>query len=103
MARHIFILKKYKNLLTIIIPRHIHRADKISSELNNLGLKVTLHSSKNHKLKNTDIYLVDSFGETKKFHKISSSVFLGGSIINRGGQNPLRQQDLVQIFYMVQI
>ena len=86
---HIHLKKKYKNLLTIIIPRHIHRADKISSELNNLGLKVTLHSSKNHKLKNTDIYLVDSFGETKKFHKISSSVFLGGSIINRGGQNPL--------------
>ena len=33
--------------------------------------------------------MVDSFGETKKFHKISSSVFLGGSIIKRGGQNPL--------------
>ena len=32
---------------------------------------------------------MDTFGETKKFHKISSSVFLGGSIINRGGQNPL--------------
>ena len=86
---HIHLKKKYKNLLTIIIPRHIHRANKISSELNNLGLKVTLHSSKNQNLKNTDIYLVDSFGETKKFHKISSSVFLGGSIINRGGQNPL--------------
>jgi 3-deoxy-D-manno-octulosonic-acid transferase len=32
---------------------------------------------------------VDTFGETKKFHKIGSSVFLGGSIMNRGGQNPL--------------
>jgi len=86
---HIHLKKKYKNLLTIIIPRHIHRVYKISSELNNLGLKVTLHSSKNKKLENTDIYLVDSFGETKKFHKISSSVFLGGSVIKRGGQNPL--------------
>ena len=33
--------------------------------------------------------MVDTFGETKKFHKVSSSVFLGGSIIRRGGQNPL--------------
>ena len=33
--------------------------------------------------------MVDTFGETKKFHKVSSSVFLGGSIIKRGGQNPL--------------
>ena len=36
-----------------------------------------------------DIYLVDTFGETDKFHKIGSSVFLGGSVIKRGGQNPL--------------
>ena len=36
-----------------------------------------------------DIYLVDTFGETDKFHKIGSSVFLGGSVIERGGQNPL--------------
>ncbi|WP_440646971.1 3-deoxy-D-manno-octulosonic acid transferase [Candidatus Pelagibacter sp. HIMB1521] len=86
---HLHLKKKYKNLLTIIIPRHIHRVNKISSELNDLGLNITLHSSKNQKLKNVDIYLVDSFGETKKFHEISSSVFLGGSIVNKGGQNPL--------------
>jgi len=40
-------------------------------------------------LKNTDIYIVDTFGETKKFHKFGATVFLGGSIINKGGQNPL--------------
>ena len=81
--------KKIKNLITIIIPRHIHRVGDIIKDINNLNLKVVLHSSKNINLKNTDIYIVDSFGETKKFHKISSTVFLGGSIIKRGGQNPL--------------
>ena len=86
---HIYLKKKHKDLLTIIIPRHIHRANEITSDLNNLGLKVALHSFNNKKLKNVDIYLVDSFGETEKFLKISSSVFLGGSIIRRGGQNPL--------------
>ena len=40
-------------------------------------------------MKGIDIYIVDTFGETKKFHKLGSSVFVGGSIINRGGQNPL--------------
>ena len=86
---HIQLKKKIKNLVTIIIPRHIHRANKIISELESLNLKLTKHSSKNINIKNTDIYLVDTFGETKKFHKISCSVFLGGSIIKRGGQNPL--------------
>ena len=86
---HIQLKKKIRNLVTIIIPRHIHRTNKIISELESLNLKVTKHSSKNKNIVNTDVYLVDTFGETKKFHKISCSVFLGGSIIKRGGQNPL--------------
>ena len=86
---HIELKKKFKNLVTIIIPRHVHRAKKIIQEIKNLKLKVISHSSKNIKLKDIDIYLVDTFGETKKFHKIGHSVFLGGSIVNRGGQNPL--------------
>ena len=38
--------KKYKNLLTIIIPRHIHRTKEIINEINKLGLKIHLHDSK---------------------------------------------------------
>ena len=61
----------------------------IASEIKNLNLKVTLHSSNSKNLNKVDIYIVDTFGETKKFHRIGNSVFLGGSIIRRGGQNPL--------------
>ena len=86
---HMILKKKFKNLITIIIPRHIHRVKKIESELKKLNLKVTLHSGIKKKFDKTDIYLVDTFGETKKFHKISPSVFLGKSIIRGGGQNPL--------------
>ncbi len=86
---HIELKKRYKNLLTIIIPRHIHRVDEIINELKHLDLKVSCHSSKQYSLDDIDIYIIDTFGETKKFHKIGSSVFLGGSIIKRGGQNPL--------------
>ena len=86
---HIELKKKIKNLLTILIPRHIHRVQEIKSELENLRLNVTNHSSNTKNLKNIDIYIVDTFGETKQFHKVATSVFIGGSIINRGGQNPL--------------
>ena len=86
---HIELKKKNKNLLTILIPRHVHRAKEIKSKLEALKLNVIKHSSSKKNLKNTDIYIVDTFGETKKFHKIGCSVFIGGSIINRGGQNPL--------------
>ncbi len=86
---HIHLRKKIKNLITIIIPRHIHRAKDIISEIENLGLKVSKHSAKPRSLKNIDVYVVDTFGETKKFHKIACSVFLGGSIVEKGGQSPL--------------
>ena len=86
---HIELKKKYKNLITIIIPRHVHRVKEIIPQISNLGLKAVSHSSNIKSLKNVDIYIVDTFGETKKFYKIGSSVFLGGSIIKRGGQNPL--------------
>ena len=86
---HLILKKKIKNLMTIIIPRHVHRAEDIVAEIKDLGLRVCLHSSKKKNLKNIDIYIVDTFGETRKFHEIASTVFLGGSIIERGGQNPL--------------
>jgi len=80
---------KYKNLLTIIIPRHIHRTEKIIKEINELDLKIHLHSSTKKIDKKTDIYLVNSFGQTQSFFKECKVVFLGGSIIEHGGQNPL--------------
>ena len=80
---------KYKNLLTIIIPRHVHRTKKIEQEIKKMGLKVHIHDSQKKIDNQTDIYLVNSFGQTKSFFKVCKTVFLGGSIIKHGGQNPL--------------
>ncbi len=86
---HIEYKKKIPNLLTIIIPRHIERTNEITQMLNKKRLKFTKHSENNKNLKNYDIYIVDSYGESKSFYKISSVVFLGGSLVPKGGQNPL--------------
>ena len=80
---------KYKNLLTVIIPRHIHRTKKIIKEIKELNLKIHLHDSRKKIDEETDIYLVNSFGQTQSFFKACKTVFLGGSIIEHGGQNPL--------------
>ncbi len=80
---------KYKNLLTIIIPRHINRVDDIEKQLNQLNLKTHLHEPVKKIPMDTDIYLVNSYGQTKSFFSTCKNVFLGGSLINHGGQNPL--------------
>ena len=81
--------KKERKLITIIIPRHINRIDKIKSDLNNLDLNYITHSLNQKLQKDTDVYLVDSYGESSKFYNLTNISFVGGSIINHGGQNPL--------------
>ena len=55
---HIELKKKIKNLLTIIIPRHIHRVNQIFSEMKKLDLKVMTHSSNERNLRDIDIILL---------------------------------------------
>jgi 3-deoxy-D-manno-octulosonic-acid transferase len=86
---HLKLKKKFRNIVTIIIPRHAERADEIKSELEKLNLCVHLDEQQKKIEQNTDIYLVNSYGKTKKFFKNSKNVFLGGSLIKHGGQNPL--------------
>jgi len=86
---HLLLKKNNKNLITIIIPRHINRVNQIIEDIKKLNLNVITRSSNIKNLSKVDIFIVDTFGETKKFFKITTSVFLGGSIISKGGQNPL--------------
>ena len=81
--------KKEKKLITIIIPRHISRTSEIKEALNKLDLNCISHSSNQKIQKDTDIYLVDSYGESSRFYNLTNVSFVGGSIIKHGGQNPL--------------
>ena len=93
---HLYFQKKKKinNLLSIIVPRHIERCDQIKREAESYSLKTHLHSKKQNMKKNIDIYIVDTYGELNKFYKISKIVFMGGSLIAHGGQNPLEAAKL---------
>ena len=90
---HIKIKKNYSKLLTIIIPRHVDRVKTIKEELIKFNLNVILSTEINNFDDNTDIILIDSYGESLKFYNISKYVFLGKSLIKSlardGGQNPI--------------
>tara|TARA_B100001123_G_scaffold6412_1_gene8034 strand:+ start:3042 stop:4307 length:1266 start_codon:yes stop_codon:yes gene_type:complete len=90
---HLDIKKIYNNVLTIIVPRHIDRSEKIGAELSSLNLKVAFYSKLNQMNENTDILIVDSYGESLKFYNISKYVFVGKSLVKtltlNSGQNPI--------------
>ena len=86
---HKNIKKTIPNLLTILVPRHGHRAADIAAHLRKEGLQVAQRSLKHAITKDTDIYLADTFGEMGLFYRLARAAFIGGTITNRGGQNPL--------------
>ena len=83
-------LKSYfKNLLTIIVPRHPFRGKAISKALKKNGLNVSQRSKNDGIEKKTEIYLADTIGELALFYKLSDVVLLGGSLKeSAGGHNP---------------
>ena len=77
------------NLLTVIVPRHPPRGDEVEKELKELKLKVA-RRSKNDKIEpDTDIYLADTIGELGLFYRLAKIVFVGKTLVGKGGQNPL--------------
>ena len=86
---HLKLKKKFKNLITILVPRHINRSEEIKKELEKLKLKISERSSGNIPPDDCDIYIVNTYGEMSKFLRLSNVTFVGGSIVNHGGQNPL--------------
>src|SRR6056300_437850 len=81
--------KKHKNLLTVIIPRHINRVRNIKNDLEKSGLTVQIHKKEKKIQEGIDIYLISSYGETAMFYSEIKNIFMGGSLIKHGGQNPL--------------
>lgn len=90
---HTMLKKKYKNILTIIIPRHVNRSEKIINDLKKENLKVLLYENFNQINDDIDILLINTYGEALKFYNISKCVFLGKSLIESlrkdSGQNPI--------------
>ena len=86
---YLILKKKIKNLILIVIPRNVQRVSEITHMFSELNLKTHRHSL-NKKIPNdTNIYIVDTYGETKVFFKVCKVVFLGKSLTVNGGQNPL--------------
>ena len=84
--------KKYKGLLTIIVPRHPERCDELEEKIKQKGFVV--HRRSRRQDMNADIFLGDTIGEMGLFYRLSHLVFVGGSLIKFGGQNMLEPMRL---------
>ena len=77
------------DLCTIIAPRHPERGEAITAMLRGLGLKVAQRSLGALPDRTSDAYVADTMGELGMLYKLAPVAFIGGSLVNRGGQNPI--------------
>jgi 3-deoxy-D-manno-octulosonic-acid transferase len=83
---HISLRKLYPHLLTIIAPRHTHRASQISDFILAQGLTVATRSNGQQINDVSDIYLADTMGELGLFFSLAKVTIIGGSFKD-GGHN----------------
>src|SRR5256714_2879772 len=76
-------------LLTVIVPRHPGRGEAIARMISASGLNPTLRSHEDLPTATTDIYVADTMGELGLFYRLAPIVFMGGSLVEHGGQNPI--------------
>ena len=79
----------FPGLATIIVPRHPERGDGIMSAIAATGLSAVQRSRGQLPTARTDIYLCDTVGELGIIYRLAPIVFMGGSLIPHGGQNPI--------------
>jgi 3-deoxy-D-manno-octulosonic-acid transferase len=79
----------FPSLLTVIVPRHPGRGEAIARMIAASGLHVSLRSHEDLPTATTDIYVADTMGELGLFYRLAPVVFMGGSLVEHGGQNPI--------------
>lgn len=87
LAAHQQLLETHPDALLIIAPRHPEQFDKVAELLTHSNLSFSRRSQKNYN--NEQVVLADTLGELQYLYGAANISFIGGSLIRRGGHNPL--------------
>ena len=91
--------KEYNNLRLLIAPRHIERAEEIENILTESGLEpVKIYFLSIGHIANCakPVFILDTIGELRSMYSAADIVFVGGSLVKKGGQNPIEPASLMK-------
>ncbi len=86
---HRLLRRRLPELVTIIAPRHPDRGPAIAAMLEGLGMTVARRAAGEMPSRATEIYIADTLGELGTLYKLVPVAFIGGSLVDRGGHNPI--------------
>ncbi len=79
----------FPNILTIIVPRHPERGKTIETSLKNQAFVTARRQDRKRLVPKIEIYIADTVGELGLFYRLCPFVFVGGSLVPKGGHNPI--------------
>ena len=88
------ILGEAKEALLILVPRHPERFETVFEYIQNRELSVARRSNKDDVTPKTQVLLGDTMGELNFLYSVSDVAFIGGSLVDHGGQNLLEPASL---------
>ncbi|MGO2133808.1 MAG: lipid IV(A) 3-deoxy-D-manno-octulosonic acid transferase [Marinobacter sp.] len=88
LAAHRKLLNHHPNALLIIVPRHPERFESVADKITKQNFSLA-RRSQDEELNGAEVYLGDTMGELMMLYGASDAAFVGGSLIERGGHNPL--------------
>jgi 3-deoxy-D-manno-octulosonic-acid transferase len=91
---HAALRRRHPDILTIVAPRHPARGAEIAAELGRTGRPVARRDASEPAARETEFYVADTMGELGIFFRVARVVFVGGSLVPHGGQNPLEPAKL---------
>ncbi len=81
---------EFPGLRLLIAPRHVDRAARIASLANEAGFDSRMVSETDgNTLARHEVLILDDMGTLARLYSAGDIVFIGGSLIKKGGQNPL--------------
>ena len=85
------VLKAHKKIggLLLIAPRHIERGKQIARLSRSMGFSTQLRSESANIRAETAVYIADTMGEMGTWYSLSRAAFIGGSLVDKGGHNPV--------------
>ena len=86
--------QSFPGLLTIIAPRHPERGPGVVEIATAAGLNAVARSRGQLPDRGTDVYVADTIGELGLIYRLAPIVFMGGSLVRHGGQNPIEAAKL---------
>lgn len=89
LLTHQTLIKQLPNLLLIIVPRHSERFDDVAQQCRDLGFNFIRRSTHQIPTENHQVVVGDTMGELLLMCGVADVAFIGGSLIERGGHNPL--------------